>query len=154
MKVFMGRSAGWMQKLTARGAMRSPGALPHRNEIERLFWKAVATGVTSEKAAEAAGVSQAVGPRWFRHRGSVPLFMSNPLPARYLSFAEREEIGLLRAQDVGVREIACRIGRSPSMVSRELTRNATTRGGQFKYRASVAQWEAVLWPEGQNQQSS
>ena len=150
----MGRSAGWMQKLTGRGAMRSPGASPPRNEIERLFWKEVATGITSEKAAKAAGVSQAAGPRWFRHRGGMPSFMSNSLPARYLSFAEREEIGSLRAQDVSVREIACRIRRSPSTVSRELTCNATARGGQLEYRASVAQWEAELWPEGQNRQSS
>jgi hypothetical protein len=84
--------------------MRSPGAPSHRREIERRFWKQIRTGITSEKAAEAVGVSQAVGTRWFRHRGGMPLFMSQPESARYLSFAEREEIGLLRAQDVGVRE--------------------------------------------------
>jgi len=65
----MGRPAGWMQKLTGRGAMRSPGAPSLRNEIERLFWKQITTGITSEKAAEATGVSSAVGTRWFRHRG-------------------------------------------------------------------------------------
>jgi len=31
---------------------------------------------------------------------------------RYLSFAEREEIALLRAQHVGVREIGRRLGRA------------------------------------------
>jgi IS30 family transposase len=61
-----------------------------------------------------------------------------------LSFAEREEIGLLSCQGVGVREIARRIGRNPSTVSRELIRNAATRGGQLEYRASVAQWKAEL----------
>ena len=90
------------------------------------------------------GVSQAVGTRWFRHRGGMPLFMSNPVSERYLSFSEREEIGLLRAQDVGVREIARRIRRSLSTVSRELTRNAATRGGKLEYRTSVAQWKAEL----------
>jgi len=70
--------------------------------------------------------------------------MSNPISKRYLSFAEREEIALLRAQDVGVREIARLIGRSPSTVSRELTRNAATRGGKLEYRASVAQWKSEL----------
>lgn len=140
----MGRPAGWMQKLTGRGAMRSPGAPSHRNEIERRFWMEVATGVTSEEAAETIGVSPAVGTRWFRHRGGMPLFMAKPGSGRYLSFAEREEIGLLRAQDVSVREIARRTGRSPSTVSRELTRNAATRGGQLEYRASVAQWKAEM----------
>jgi len=65
-------------------------------------------------------------------------------PERYLSFAEREEIALLRAQDIGVREIARLIGRSPSTVSRELIRNAATRGGKLEYRASVAQWKSEL----------
>ncbi len=74
----------------------------------------------------------------------MPLFRSNQISKRYLSFAEREEIGLLRAQYVGVREIASRLGRSPSTVSRELTRNAATRCGRLEYRASVAQWKAEL----------
>ncbi|MDR6504315.1 transposase, partial [Burkholderia ambifaria] len=43
-----------------------------------------------------------------------------------------EEIGLLSAQNIGVREIARRIGRSPSTISRELTRNAATRGGHLE----------------------
>jgi IS30 family transposase len=62
--------------------------------------------------------------------------------ARYLCFAEREEIALLRAEGCGVREIARWIGRSPSTISRELRRNAATRGGRLDYRASVAQWHA------------
>ncbi|MGF7192233.1 hypothetical protein JOE11_005311 [Robbsia andropogonis] len=75
----------------------------------------------------------------------MPLFMALPISTRYLSFPEREEIGLLSAQGVGVREIARRIGRSASTVSRELTRNAATRGGRLEYRASVAQWKAELF---------
>jgi IS30 family transposase len=64
------------------------------------------------------------------------------LSGRYLSFVEREEIAVLRAQKCGVREIARWIGRSPSTVSRELRRNAATRGGRLEYRASTAQWHA------------
>lgn len=138
----MGRSAGWMQKLTGRGTMRSPGAPPHRCEIEWLFWEQIATGITNERAADAVGVSQAVGTRWFRYRGGMPLFISKPISGRYLSFTEREEIGLLCVQGLGVHEIARRIGRSPSTVSRELRRNAATRCGQLQYRPSVAQWKA------------
>ncbi len=63
---------------------------------------------------------------------------------RYLFFAEREEIELLRAQDKGVREIPRAVGRDPSTISRELRRNASTRGGKLQYRASVAQWKADL----------
>jgi len=61
---------------------------------------------------------------------------------RYLSFAEREEIALLRAQDVGIREIARRIGRDASTISREVRRNSATRAGKPEYRALVAQWKA------------
>jgi IS30 family transposase len=67
---------------------------------------------------------------------------SRPLSERYLSFAEREELAILHAQDFGVREIGRRLGRSGSTVSRELRRNAATRGGGLEYRATTAQWHA------------
>jgi IS30 family transposase len=67
---------------------------------------------------------------------------SKPLSGRYLTFAEREEIALGCAQSVGVREIARRLGRAASTVSRELRRNAATRSGGLEYRASTAQWHA------------
>jgi IS30 family transposase len=61
---------------------------------------------------------------------------------RYLSFAEREDIAIWRAQKLGVREIARRLGRHPSTISRELRRNASTRAYPPDYRASTAQWHA------------
>ncbi|BFV61233.1 hypothetical protein KCMC57_up63370 [Kitasatospora sp. CMC57] len=42
----------------------------------------------------------------------------------------------------GVREIARALGRDPGTISRELRRNAATRGGKQEYRATVAQWKA------------
>lgn len=42
----MGRPAGWVRKLTGRETMRSPGAPSLRREIERQFWKQIATGIT------------------------------------------------------------------------------------------------------------
>jgi Helix-turn-helix domain len=46
--------------------------------------------------------------RWgrFRQGGGMPSTSLAPLPGRYLSFTEREEITVLRAQGCGVREIA------------------------------------------------
>jgi IS30 family transposase len=41
-------------------------------------------------------------------------------------------------------QIARRLSRSPSTISRELRRNAATRCGKLEYRASVAQWKAEL----------
>jgi IS30 family transposase len=106
------------------------------------FWEAIARGATSEAAGVEAGVSPAVGVRWFRESGGMPSVTQAPLSGRYLSFAGREEIALLRAQKFGVREIARRLGRSRSTISRELRRNAGTRSGSLTYRASTAQWHA------------
>ncbi|TPV21420.1 IS30 family transposase [Arthrobacter agilis] len=64
------------------------------------------------------------------------------LSGRYLSSSDREDIALWRAQGSGVREIARRLGRSPSTISRELRRNASTRTYRLDYRASTAQWHA------------
>ncbi|MGR0189191.1 transposase, partial [Azospirillum aestuarii] len=88
----------------------------------------------------------AVGTRWFREAGGMPpagFVSSAKLPSeRYLQFAEREEIALRRAQGFGVREIARQLGRAASTISRELRRNAATRGGGLEYRATTAQWHA------------
>ena len=73
-----------------------------------------------------------------------------PLSGRYLSFGEREEIAILYAQDAGIREIARRLGRSPSTISRELGRNAATRSGSFTYRATAAQWHADRRADGRS----
>lgn len=140
----MGRPAGWMTELTGRARMKSPGRPSLRRDVERLFWHEIAKGLSSEEAALAVGASQAAGSRWFRERGGMATFMTKPLSGRYLCFEEREEIALLRAKEVGVREIARRLGRSASTISRELRRNTATRGGKLEYRASVAQWKAEL----------
>jgi IS30 family transposase len=72
----------------------------------------------------------------------MPTVSQAPLSGRYLSFVEREEIALLRARGYGVRGIARRLHRSPSTISREVRRNAATRGGYLDYRALTAQWHA------------
>jgi IS30 family transposase len=126
-----------------RTPMRSPGrpGVARREERQR-FWGAIARGLSSEDAAVEAGVSQPVGTRWFRESGGMPSITQLPLSGRYLSFAEREDIAILHARKCGVREIARRLGRSSSSVSRELRRNAATRGGCLDYRATTAQWHA------------
>lgn len=126
-----------------RPKMRSPGRPPawRREHLER-FWAAIARGLSSEEAAEEAGVSAPLGGRLFREAGGMSPFRNAQFSGRYLSFSEREEIALLRAQGRGVREIARRLGRSPSTISREVRRNAATRSGGFEYRATTAQWHA------------
>ncbi len=126
-----------------RGKIWSPGRpSTARRENRVRFWEAVAGGLSSEDAAAKAGMSSAVGARWFREAGGMPPLKLVPVSGRYLSFAEREEIAILNAQYVGVREVARRLGRSPSTISRELRRNASTRSNELTYRATTAQWHA------------
>ncbi len=130
-----------------RSKLRSPGRPPvARQEHRRRFWALIAAGLSSEDAAIGAGVSAPVGARWFRKAGGMPPSTlapsSKPLSGRYLSFAEREELAIQHAQGAGVRQIARHMGRSGSTISRELRRNAATRGGELDYRASTAQWHA------------
>jgi transposase, IS30 family len=126
-----------------RGQMWSPGRPSIARREDRVrFWQSIAGGASSEDAAGVAGVSKAAGSRWFRQAGGMPPISLVPLSKRYLSFAEREEIAILHAQQFGVREIARRLGRSASTISRELRRNASTRSHAVVYRAVAAQWHA------------
>lgn len=126
-----------------RGKMWSPGRPSVARREDRVrFWESIAAGVSSDDSAAVAGVSSAVGCRWFREAGGMPPIELAPVSGRYLSFAEREEIALLHGQQLGVRAIAKRLSRSPATVSRELRRNASTRSGELTYRASTAQWHA------------
>src|SRR6476646_1471384 len=132
---------------SSRAPLPSPGRPPvaGRDELRR-FWAAIALGLSSEDAAAGGNVPQAVGARWFRKAGGMPPAMfgtsARQLSGRYLSFAEREEIALLRAQGCTVQEVARQVGRAASTISRELRRNAATRSGGVEYRASTAQWHA------------
>lgn len=126
-----------------RGQMWSPGRPSTARREDRVrFWEAIAKDASSDDASLVAGVSPAVGSRWFPQAGGMPPISLAPTSGRYLSFAEREEIAIWRSQQVGVREIGRRLGRDPSTISRELRRNASTRTHQVEYRASTAQWHA------------
>lgn len=132
---------------SGRVRLFSPGRPPVAGREERRrFWAAIAAGTASEDAAVGVGVPQAVGTRWFRKAGGMPPSMfglsAKPLCGRYLSFAEREEIALLRVQGYSMQEVARRLGRVASTISRELRRNAATRSGGLAYRATTAQWHA------------
>ncbi|MGI8824796.1 MAG: IS30 family transposase, partial [Chloroflexota bacterium] len=51
-----------------RPPMRPPGRpTVARREEQQRFWAAIARGLPSEDAAADAGISPAVGARWFRH---------------------------------------------------------------------------------------
>jgi IS30 family transposase len=126
---------------------RSAGRLREaRRENCRQFWAAIASGRSSEDAAVDVGLSPVVGVRLFRRSGGMPPThfsqSSKPVSGRYLSFAEREEIAILRAQGRGVCAIARQLDRPACTISRELQRNASARHGAAEYRATTAQWHA------------
>lgn len=127
-----------------RPKMRSPGRWGFPRRVEREFWLRIGQGLPTAKAAEAVGVSEVIGGRWFREGGGMPPMTLAEPTGRYLSFVEREEIAILRALGHGPREIGRRIGRDASTISRELRRNAATRSTNPGYRATTAQWKSEI----------
>jgi IS30 family transposase len=109
-------------------------------DVRRRFWRVVRDeGCSAVEAAGVVGVSAMTGKRWFGQAGGVvPSIVAAPSGFR-LSFAEREEIACLSAAGVCISQIARRLGRHKSTVSRELRRACV---GSRGYRASVAQAEA------------
>ncbi|WP_431605602.1 IS30 family transposase [Amycolatopsis melonis] len=99
------------------------------------FWEQVRAGRAVAPASWAVGVSHRTGQRWFAEAGGVVGNAPGELGNRYLSLAEREEISLGLARDERVGQIAARLGRPPSTVSREISRN----GGRERYRAHRAE---------------
>ena len=104
-------------------------------ELHQPFWAAWQGGEFLTDAAAVAATHRWRALKWLRQAGGVRPRRGRDLQGRYLSFAEREEIALGKAAGESVRAIAARIGRSPSTVSRELSRN---RDAKDRYRASDA----------------
>jgi DNA-binding CsgD family transcriptional regulator len=98
--------------------MLAPGRPPVRRDLERAFWVQIARGLTSEDAAVACAVSGPVGSRWFRHAGGMPPIELAPASGRYRSFTEREDIAIMRAQGISMRQITIRIDGSPSTIDK------------------------------------
>lgn len=72
---------------------------------------------------------------------SGPILLSaleKPIDPRYLSLQEREKIRDKRAAGVSLRVIASSLGRPPSTVSRELSRNSSPNLGYQPYTAHRA----------------
>jgi hypothetical protein len=82
-----------------RGHIWSPGRPSTARREDRVrYWEAIGRGASSEEAAVDAGVSPAVGARWFRQAGGMSPIKQALISGRYLSFSEREEIAILHAK--------------------------------------------------------
>ncbi len=111
-------------------------------EREALYWSLLAAGVGTVEACRQVGIGRKTGYRWRAELGGIrpPARPSTLSSGRYLSRFERQRIATLTAQGLGVREIARRIGRAPSTVSRELRRNRAA--GEEVYDGDLAQARA------------
>src|SRR3954469_14476497 len=94
-------------------------------DLETEYWKLLQSGVGTVAACELLGIGRKTGYRWRAENGGLPpaRLAESSRSSRFLSLLERQRIATLRGRGLAVREIARRLGRSPSTVSRELRRN-------------------------------
>src|ERR1700694_4369613 len=104
--------------MTRRGRKR-------RLVLEDEYWKLILDGVPTVEACRQLGIGRKTGYRWRVEAGGLPpgRVAEETRSSRYLSLLQRQRIATLRERGHGVREIARRLRRSPSTVSRELRRH-------------------------------
>jgi transposase, IS30 family len=111
-----------------------------RRGVERAFWEQVPEHRSWGDAGAAVGVSNRIVLRWLSESGGVNPRLAEP--TRSLSYEERCRIEALHAAGMRPAEIARRLGRHRSTITRELARNATMRGPKGSYGAVNAQSKA------------
>jgi IS30 family transposase len=108
-----------------RGVLMARRGRKRRLDVESEYWRLLLSGVGTVEACHAVGIGRKTGYQWRAENGGLPpvRLAETARSGRYLSLLERQRIASLRAQALGVRAIAERLGRSPSTISRELRRN-------------------------------
>ena len=101
------------------------GRRGRKRDLDRevQYWEYLASGVGTVEACRLVGVSRKTGYRWRAEMGGVIARKRSEGSGRYLSMFERQRIASLHERGHGVRDIARKVGRSASTISRELTRN-------------------------------
>jgi IS30 family transposase len=99
--------------------------------VEDEYWRLILSGVGTVAACRMVGITRKTGYRWRAERGGLPplRLSESERGSRYLSLLERQRIATLRERGLSVREIARRLGRAGSTVSRELRRNMRVHDG-------------------------
>ena len=107
----------------------------YRPDLLQVFWAGMQAGDFITDAVIPLNTSRRTGRTVLAAAGGVRPRRGRNLKGRCLTFEQREEIAVLRAQGQSLRQIGEVIGRSASTVSRELRRN--TKPGTA-YRGSSA----------------
>lgn len=91
------------------------------------YWRAIAEGLSFERAAVVAGVGYSTGRAWFGNVGGViPRHLLKPPSRRRLDAFDRQTIELELDRGTSLRAIGRMLGRPPSTISREIHRNTVT----------------------------
>lgn len=107
--------------------------------VEDEYWQLILAGVGTVEACRRIGIGRKTGYRWRAERGGMPPLRLGEADrsGRYLSLLERQRIATLHRQGISLRDVARRLGRAPSTISRELRRN-TLRHDVGGYDADLA----------------
>ena len=131
---------------SSRRVKKGPGRRP-LSAKRQWFMELRERGWSIRAAAREVGVSRTTGNGWTRgyktyRRGEVVGFVPplerlavRQISPRFLSQDERIEIADLRHAGWSIRQIADRLGRAPSTISRELRRNTTGSRGYRPFEA-------------------
>jgi IS30 family transposase len=131
---------------SSRRVKKGPGRRPQSAKRQR-FMELRERGWSIRAAAREVGVARTTGTNWAcghkTYRNGVVVGFVAPLErlavrqisSRFLSQDERIEIADLRHAGLSIRQIALKLGRAPSTISRELRRNASGRRGYLPFEA-------------------
>jgi len=115
------------------------------NEKKQVIWQQWREGSPMSLIAQAVHKPPATVFSYLRYHGGIqPRLRTRKLSV--LRFEEREEISRGLASGISIRSIANLVGRSPSTISREISRN----GGAARYRAADADkaaWKRATRPK-------
>jgi IS30 family transposase len=94
-------------------------------DLASEYWKLLGSGVGTVAACKLLCTGRKTSYRWRAENGGLPpaRLTESARSGRYLSLLERQRIATLRDRGLGVREIARRLGRSASTISRDLRRH-------------------------------
>jgi IS30 family transposase len=133
------------RRAAARAARPGRGLPPER---VRALVDLLAAGLSPNQAGPAAGVSKSFAYVLHHKMGGVYRPPGVTYSTRYLDREERYELARLREDGLPMRQIAARMGRSPSTISRELDRNTDPRTGAYQpERAHRLAWERQRRPK-------